>query len=247
MTMTLGDGTMMQYRLIDRKSPLSYTILNGINEVAVANHFYEVIIKGAAVPSKGAFILIANHSSRWDGPVVQHVIGRPTNYMVSPNELKGLQGLLLRSFGAFPANPRFDLLPFMRTQVGKNEGIVIFPEGNVFKDGMTHPFKKGAARIALACAAAGLNVPVVPVGIKYLKSEPDIARVLVGEPIDISAHLDSYLEKPNTAIASLTESLYREICHLRVRLGSAREREVVFGMEKPARQWVLRNDMTPAA
>ena len=222
--------------IVDRKSKFSYGILNFINEVCVAEHFAEIRIEGDEKLPKGPFILISNHSARWDGPVVQQVIRRPANWMVSPNELKGLQGFLLRAGGAFPANPKFDLLSFMRNQAAKAEPIVIFPEGDIHKDGFTKPFKPGAARAALICAEDGLDVPIVPMAISYSGTKPDRVRILVGDPIDVKSRLEAYREESVQTIQSLTHQLRREVCSLRAELGSERDQQVLFE-SKPMRGW----------
>ena len=224
---------------VDRKSWITYAILNFINRISVKKHFVKFEITGRERLPEGSFILIANHSARWDGPVVQQVIERPANFMVSPNELKGLQGLLLRAIGAFPADPRLDLLSFMRNQAKKSEPIVIFPEGDIFRDGSTHSFKKGAARIALQCAANGLNVPIVPVAIKYSGTTPEMVRVSIGDAIDLSDCLSTYQHNQVTAVHNLTLCLHREICHLKAALGSKSDQLTVFD-GKPLRYWVPR-------
>jgi hypothetical protein len=62
-------------------------------------------------------------------------------------------------------------------QFKKGEPFVIFPEGNVFYDGHTHPFKKGIARIAFAAHQNNIEVPIVPVGITY---ESGVAHYNIG-------------------------------------------------------------------
>jgi 1-acyl-sn-glycerol-3-phosphate acyltransferase len=223
--------------LIDRKHWLTYSVLNLVNHVAVESHFEKLDVVGREKLPSGAFILISNHTTRWDGPVVQQVIQRPANYMVSPNELKGLQGFLLQTFGAFPANPKFDLLSFMRSQAAKHEPIVIFPEGDIYRDGATHQFKTGAAKTALLCASNELNVPVVPIAIRYGKeTKPETPHVLIGDPIDVRERVDAFKKEPLGAVRTLTNQLYREVCHLRMELGSKLDRDIVFE-GKPFRSW----------
>ncbi|HEY9775433.1 MAG TPA: lysophospholipid acyltransferase family protein [Planktothrix sp.] len=226
--------------LVDRKSWWTYAILNWIDTIAVKRHFCDVHIEGREKLPRGSFILISNHSSRWDGPVVQQLLGRPANWMVTPNELRGLQGLLLRAFGAFPADPRSNLIEFMRLQARKAEPIVIFPEGDIYRDGSTHSFKQGAARSALMCAAAGLNVPVVPIAVQYGGANPGVVRISVGDPVDVSDRCVAFQENSTQAIRNLTQQLHREVCHLRAALGSKRDRETVFD-GKPVRFWMPRS------
>jgi len=222
--------------IVDRKSKLVHFVLNLINTVSVYDHFCRLDIKGRERLPQGSYILVANHTARWDGPIVQQVIQRQANYMVSPNELRGLQGILIRGIGAFPADPRADIVSFMRVQAAKNEPIVIFPEGDVYRDGYTHPFKKGAARIALMCANEGLNVPIVPMAIEYSKTSPEFVSVRIGDPIDVSERLDAFRTEPSQAMKNLTTQLHREVCHLHAELGSIKDRNAVLE-GRPIRSW----------
>jgi len=237
---------VMRKKLRDYKSRLSVSILKLINTIAVSTHFKKVEIAGVEnIPRKGAYLLVANHVSRWDGLVIAKLVGRMSNWMVSPNELKGVQGILLRGGGAFPADPRFDILAHIKTQAGKGEPIVIFPEGNLFRDGFTHPFKNGAARAALSCAEAGIDMPVVPAAINFSENGK-VAHVLIAPPITVESYLSDYKLEPNCAIRNLTVSLYREVCHLRAALGVVRDRNAVLSTV-PVRQWAPRIDGSEVA
>src|SRR5262249_15512274 len=134
------------------------------------------------IPVDGPFLAIANHQSRWDGLLLFKAINRVANYMVSPNELKGFQGRVIKSLGGFPADPRFNLMPYMEERLLKGEGIAIFPEGNVFRDGIMHPFKKGAARLILTCYEKGIDLPVIPIAIHY---EGGAAHLTASGPMNL--------------------------------------------------------------
>jgi 1-acyl-sn-glycerol-3-phosphate acyltransferase len=231
----------MKKKLLDRKNWLFTNVLQWINDFAIDTHFDHIEIHGREnLPQSGAYILIANHTSRWDGPLVQRALGRFANYMVSPNELRGLQGVLLTGVGAFPANPRFDLLEFMRAQAVKGEPIVIFPEGDIYRDGSTHSFKNGASRIALLCAANEMNIPIVPMAIQYAKTRPDDrARMMIGRPIDVREYVAEYLTSAAVAMRSLSTRLHREVCHLRLNLGEIGDQVTVY-TGKPVTRWVPR-------
>lgn len=153
--------------LKDNKSFLRFTFWNLVNQIVMRVYFKEISVIGKNNLPDGAFILVANHSSRWDGLVVQFLLNRRANYMVSPNEMKGLQGRAVKSVGAFPSNSRHDLVSFSLERLLNKEPIVVFPEGNIFKDDYLHPFKKGAAKIALEAVSRNHNIPIVPLAIEY--------------------------------------------------------------------------------
>ena len=98
----------MANRVVDQKNALTVGFWGVVNKIVCAIHFRQFQIKGQEnLPKSGPYLLIANHSSRWDPLVLMHLINaRMANYMTHPNELKGFQGFVLRSVGAFPADPR---------------------------------------------------------------------------------------------------------------------------------------------
>jgi 1-acyl-sn-glycerol-3-phosphate acyltransferase len=229
-------------KLVDRKSWWSVGILNVINNVALNVHFNRVEIVGKEnLPKDGPYIMIANHYSRWDPPLVQKVLeDRRSIYMASPNEMKGLQGAIIPGIGAFPAKASRGAFEFILNQFRKKEVLVVFPEGNTFRDGTTHPLKSGTARIALSCHAMGTNVPIVPMGIRYVENGNDrVAKLLIGKPIDVTEYSDDFKASASETIKRLTNRLYREICHLKLSLGLDADKDAIY-IGKPNREWMPR-------
>lgn len=219
----------MKQRIVDRKSWWTYGIFSRLGRFVLNKHFEKFeIINASAIPKDRPFILVSNHISRWDGLVVYRLIDRPANFMVHPNELRGLQGVILRSMGAFPASARHDLHTHISDQLRKGEGVVIFPEGDIYRDGTTHPFKTGAARFALNAAKSGKNIDIVPVAIRYSEDGRRV-QVMVAEAIAANEYLTDSEENSSTqAVRALTDRLHREICHLRVSLGSQQETQSLY-------------------
>lgn len=243
--MRLQIGMSRIRNLTDRKNWLGYTFMNVVNETVLFAKFGKVEIGGLEnIPSDRPFILVSNHSSRFDPMVIQHSLRRRTNYMTSPAELTGLQGHVLPWVGAFPADPRVDMKRFIRRQMEKGEGLVIFPEGTVYYDGTTHPFRPGAARLAIAYAQEGLSFSLIPAAITYGAdfSQPAIK---FGEGVDLSDYVSSGSADGNDAVQMLSSRLHREVCHIRAELGSRLDRSLV--QDGPAvRVWVPRVAISPA-
>lgn len=205
----------------DAKDPITFFFLAFLTKLVIALFFRKLNVRGRENLPAGPFICIANHSSRWDGPVLGCLINRPANFMVSPNELTGLQGLLLHKVGAFPAHPKLDFVGHVLKQFGKGEPFVIFPEGNVFYDGHTHNFKKGVARVAFSAWQAGFDVPIVPVGIRY---ENGVACYNFGHPVSGVEYKQLFEENQALAMKSLTASLEREVRYLTSEIGNIQDR-----------------------
>jgi 1-acyl-sn-glycerol-3-phosphate acyltransferase len=227
-------------RLYDKKNKLAELFWGLVNKVVLARKFRDVTVNGRENLPAGPFLLVCNHVSRWDGLVIRALVNRPANYMVSPNELKGYQGWVLRSLGAFPANPRLDFLGFCRRQAAGGEAIVVFPEGDIYRDGTTHPFKNGAARLALNVASAGIACPVVPCAIAYDDGPARRVTVSLGEPVELAAYMSEFAEQSNSAIRSLTVRLQREVSLLRYELGAEAEAAKLFWQHN--KKWVETGD-----
>jgi 1-acyl-sn-glycerol-3-phosphate acyltransferase len=222
-------------KITDRKSKLIYSIFSWLNSTIVRRQFPKLDVLGTDNIPAGPCLFVCNHTKRWDGLLIYHLLGRPSNFLVSPNELKGLQGAILKSMGAFPASTSFDLQTHVRQQLAKGEPVVIFPEGDIYRDGKTHTFKSGAARMALACAKAGIVVPIVPAAVHYDEGLRSV-KVVIGAPVDPAPYV---IEADSIAgqVKSLTERLFREVCHLRYQLGSRADQLELFS-GKPSRSWV---------
>ncbi|MFN8550308.1 MAG: lysophospholipid acyltransferase family protein [Candidatus Obscuribacterales bacterium] len=229
-------------QLVDRKSWWSVGILNVLNNICLNVHFNSIEISGQEnLPADGPYILISNHYSRWDPPLVQKVLERRRAiYMASPNEMKGLQGAIIPGIGAFPAVASRAAYDFILNQFRKKEVLVVFPEGNVFRDGTTHPFKPGVARIALNCQATGTNIPIVPMAIRYVENGDDrFARISIGKAVDVSEYVEDFKVDSTAAIKTLSNRLHREVCHLKLGLGLMHDRGTVY-VGKPVREWIPR-------
>ncbi|MBS1990945.1 MAG: 1-acyl-sn-glycerol-3-phosphate acyltransferase [Cyanobacteria bacterium SZAS LIN-3] len=215
----------------DRKDPISFFFLSAMVKTVIAAFFSKIEVRCADnLPKSGPFICVANHTSRWDGPVLGTLINRPSTFMVHPNELKGLQGALLRKVGAFPANPKLDFAGFVAERFRHNEPFVIFPEGNVFYDGQTHPFKKGVAKVAMMAAKNDLDVPIVPLAVGYQWTKRRII-ISVGAPISVMQYRDLYDENPVSTSNHLVSALHREVLALRAELGFEADRKQLLSTQ----------------
>lgn len=227
---------LLQAAMKDRKDPVTFFILSLLVKIVVFFRFRPLRVIGREnLPKSGPFICIANHSSRWDGPTLGRLINRPANFMVSPNELIGVQGFLLSRVGAFPAHPRLDFVSHVMAQFKKGEPFVIFPEGNVFYDGHTHPFKKGLARVAFAAHSGGMDVPIVPLAISYEKGK---AQYNFGKAIKVSEYLrDVNLteESLKTAVVqtNFVRALHREVCSLSAENGNVSDARQLSEVKAP--------------
>ncbi|MEB3279070.1 MAG: lysophospholipid acyltransferase family protein [Lyngbya sp.] len=190
--------------------------------LVLPSYFRKIEIIGQEnLPKTGPVILAPTHRSRWDALIMPYatgrcVSGRDLRFMVTEDEMKGIQGWFIRRLGGFAVNPRHPSIATLRYGVEllrQGEMMVIFPEGNIFQDNEVHPLKVGLARLALQAESSqpNLNVQIVPISLHYTPIVPrwgSRVRVNIGAPLAV-AHYCQGSAKQNAKhlIADLTTVL----------------------------------------
>lgn len=178
------------------------------------------------IPQDDPVIIAPTHRSRWDAFIVPYAVGRlvtgrDPRFMVSANEVKGIQGWVIRRMGGFPVNTERPQLNSVRHSVEllqqNQEMLVIFPEGEIFNDYQIHPLKRGVAAIALQAETdkSARRVKILPIGIRYSKPYPSWGtevKVDIGKPLTVANYLGSSLrqnsQKLTLALQESLEELY---------------------------------------
>jgi 1-acyl-sn-glycerol-3-phosphate acyltransferase len=176
--------------------------------LVLPRYFGKLEVKGLEhLPEEGAAILAPTHRSRWDALLVPYVatarrdrFGRDLRFMVTVDEMKGVQGWFIRHLGGFPVNPRHAEISSLRHGVEvleENKALVIFPEGDIFRTEEVQPIKAGLARLAIQAEAnqPGLGIQIVPISIHYSEPIPhwgcDV-EIRIGSPLQVA----DYCKKP---------------------------------------------------
>ena len=151
------------------------------------------------LPAENCPIILApTHRSRWDALIAiyaagKDITGRHLRFMVSANEMKGLQGWFIERLGGFPIDsdrPKISSLRHGVELLQAKESLVIFPEGNIFRNGNVHPLKPGLARLALQAESSqtNLGIQIVPMSIAYSQPIPHLGcrvAVKIGSPLRV--------------------------------------------------------------
>jgi 1-acyl-sn-glycerol-3-phosphate acyltransferase len=133
------------------------------------------------IPRRGPVLLAPTHRARWDALILPRTAGRPgtgrdIRFMVSANEMRGLQGWFIWRCGGFPVNtdqPGIGSVRYGVDLLASGELLVVFPEGGIFRDEQVHPLKVGPAWMAIQAASQSDHpVQVVPVGLAYSQPYP---------------------------------------------------------------------------
>lgn len=189
------------YRCLATKSRLSpwlAPLMYAIGEkLVLPAYFSKIEILGQEnVPHSGPVVLAPTHQARWDSLLVGLIgkrAGRYLRFMVTADECLGIQGWFIRRLGGFPVHVRKPSVKTLRHGVQllkEGEMLVIYPEGDLYKDGI-HPLKPGLARIALRaeCSEPNLNVKVVPISLEYSELCPKwrgTVTARIGKPISVA-------------------------------------------------------------
>lgn len=178
-------------------SPLAMLLTQ---DVALQGFFRRIdVLNRQHLPSRGPVLLAPTHRARWDALLLPHaagrrITGRDCRFMVTKDEMQGLQGWFLHRLGCFPVDQGRPTLASLRYAIDLLEGgeqLVVFPEGCIRRDDSPIRLHQGLARLALLAQGQGVPVTVVPVGIAYGHVRPrpgDRAAVSFGAPLQPQGH-----------------------------------------------------------
>ena len=170
------------------------------------------------VPPMGPLIIVANHQSNFDPPLLSTTIPRRTSFLAKSGIFKGaFAKWFLRSYGAFPVDrDKADIAAhrWALGQLDRDQAIVVFPEGTRNQGGMKKA-RQGVARLALKAQA-----PLLPVGITGTEGLGTWLRVLnptgkISVKIGTLFSIPSVEGKPSRDVLdSLTEMIMLRIAAL---------------------------------
>ena len=211
--------TTIQSRISPWLTPIAY----GLGCWVVLPSFFHIEVTGQEnLPRSGAVILAPTHRARWDSLLIPYatgrfVTGRDLRFMVTADEMKGIQGWLIQRLGGFPVNPRNPAIASLRygVEVLQNgEMLVIYPEGNIFRSRQLQPLKPGLARLALQAEASrpGLDLKIVPIHLQYEQSLPKWGckvKIQIGQPLELAtySHCNGVKQKAQQITQDLETSL----------------------------------------
>jgi 1-acyl-sn-glycerol-3-phosphate acyltransferase len=170
--------------------------------VVLPGFFREIEIIGREyLPQTGAVILAPTHRSRWDPILVPYAVGpyvtgRSSRFMVSIDEVKGIQGWFVRRLGGFAIDTNKPSIASIRHSVEllhAGEMLTIFPEGNIFREGTLAPLKKGLSRIAMQAESSkpGLDLKIIPIRFNYEQPIPKFrgkVSIEICKPLEVQTY-----------------------------------------------------------
>jgi 1-acyl-sn-glycerol-3-phosphate acyltransferase len=151
---------------------LRWHALHGIARAALRACGVPLVVEGLAnVPASGAAVIVANHASYLDGPLIFAVLPRPVRF-VAKRELAAnpLLRLVLGAAGVafverFDVERGAEASRELVAMARAGEALVFFPEGTFTRAPGLMPFHMGAF-----VAAAQSGAPVVPLALRGMRS-----------------------------------------------------------------------------
>lgn len=161
------------------------------------------------LPSTGGVMLVCNHQSFLDIPLVAASTRRHVCFVARESLARSrFLAFIMRGCGAIliqRGNPSHRVLREIDAHLRQGDCVAVFPEGTRSKDGRVQPFRQGAV-----LAARRVGVPLVPAGIRgpieilpRQRKLPGLGRTSIrfGSPIDPA--LPDALEKAREAVVAM--------------------------------------------
>lgn len=125
------------------------------------------------VPPSGPLLVVCNHLSNVDPPLLAAVLPRPLFMMAKQEIFRGPLGWMARRYGAFPVRRGEADREALRTaleHLQRGRALGMFPEGTRSRSGQLQRAKPGVGLLALRAGC-----PILPVA---LSGTPQLARPL---------------------------------------------------------------------
>jgi len=176
------------------------------------------VIGGENVPRQGALLVVANHLSLADPPLLGVCLGRRVAFMAKQELFRSrFSSYFIRLLGAFPVHRgRLDRKALRQASrlLARGQALVMFPEGTRSKDAELQPAFYGSALIAFRN-----GVPILPVGIAGTEKIKGVAWILHRPQITVNIGPSFYLPPVSSKLTRVelvefTESIMEHIVEL---------------------------------
>lgn len=160
-----ADSTDLQTFKAPRPS-LAYRLVSGLLVFPVFRVLFRGRTRGNGhVPMDGPLVVVANHGSHLDPPLLGHALGRPVAFMAKAELFSiPLLGRVIRACGAYPVKRGASDREAIRTATARlQEGwaIGVFLDGTRQENGRVNQPMPGAALLAARSGAALLPVAIL--------------------------------------------------------------------------------------
>lgn len=132
-----------------------------------------------------------------------------------------LARLVCATSGGFPVNSKHPSICTLRHGVEllqQKKTLVIFPEGNIYRDGEVHQLKPGIARLALSAESShsGLGVKIIPVCLNYSQPYPNWGTdvtINIGSAIRVTDYMSGCVKQNAKSLTADLAKALQQLNH----------------------------------
>ena len=144
-------------------TPIVRPICNAAQKVSLRTFSGLTVTGMDRVPANGPLILVANHQSNIDPPLIGAIFPRRVWFLAKESIFHNpVANWFLRSWGAFPlrrGETDVRAIRWVMDMLSQGQVVMLFPEGTR-NPGAMRKVHSGVAQLAMK-----MNVPLVPIGI----------------------------------------------------------------------------------
>lgn len=197
---------------MDRREPTISLLLYHLFKWSIVSptlhlYFHGRIYGAEHVPRQGPLVVVSNHASDFDPPILSNCVGRPVAYMAKQELFRvPVLGTLIRWYGAYPVKRESADRSAIRAALACLEtgwAAGIFLQGTRTPDGRIRAPKLGAALIA-----AKTQAPILPVSLWGTHSI--VQKGPVPRPVPVTVRISQPISPPSSTNRDELESVTQQ-------------------------------------